>query len=437
MLLNLWLNVQRLATTMLLALLLAGPTAAAPAATYGRDFVRLDRQWPDEAPVPQAPRLLPYGQAAALDTQRERLQMLEQEQGPYAATLAEPLMDMGRYLQEAGDAEQAGLLYQRALHVMRVNEGLYSDKQMPLLRSLFAVHRSLGDWRSLDARYDYFYRLAATSGQLDADSAVEYFRWQREALRRQLDSSDQRRLLRLYEINDQLLAVADPELDAAEYWRLLDSQLRNLYLVQALVTPTVATPTRGFSSAAPSRHAQLQEMDIHEQRLTNIQRSAVARGTELLSSFIDLTSLRDEQLRAQALLALADWHQWNGVRGRTGENYLRVVSHLQATGQEELLADWFGSPVELPDNGAFSRDPGDGGIPVLARFAVSAAGRARELETSALDEGQKGFAMRLYRSLLATRFRPRFENGAAVATAEVERNYRYLDPEAIRRFRSP
>lgn len=432
-----WLNIRQLAAVTLLALLLANPAAAAPAATYGHDFVRLDRYWPDEAPVPLLPTPPQEGQAAAVAAQREQLLVLEQDQGPYAAALAEPLMDMGRFLQETGDAEQAGLLYQRALHVLRVNEGLYSDNQMPLLRSLFAVHRSLGDWQALDARYEYFFRLAATSGQMDVESAVEYFRWQREALRRQLDSSDHRRLLRLYEANEQLLAAADSMPDAADYWQLLDSQLRNLYLIQALPTPHTVIATRGFTTAARLRGEPLQEMDVHEQRLANIQRTAVARGSDLLAGFIDAPSLRDEELRAQALLALADWHQWNGAHGRAREIYQQAISHLQATGQEARLQEWFGSPLELPDNGAFSRDPGAGGVPVFARFAVTADGRPRDIETTAEDASEKGFAMRLYRRLLATRFRPRFENGAAVTTAEVERNYRYLDPEAIRRFRSP
>lgn len=431
-------SVPQLAATMVLALLLANPTAAAPAATYGRDFVRLDRQWPDEVPVVPAVKPPPrLGQAAVVAAQRERLLLLEQEQGPYAPSLAEPLMDMGRYLQENGDPAQARLLYQRALHVLRVNEGLYSENQMPLLRSLFAVHRSLGDWQALDGRYDYFFRLATTSGQLDGETAMEYFRWQREALRRQLDSSDYRRLLSLYEANEQLLATADPALDSAGYWKLVSSQLRNLYLVQALVSPRTVTTTRGFTSPAPLRSEPLQEMDVHEQRLTNVQRSAVSRGTALLSDFIDSAGLRDEQLRAQALLALADWHQWNGVRGGAGKDYRQVIGHLQATGQEHLLGEWFGSPVELPDNGAFSRDPGEGGVPVSVRFTVSEAGRPRDIEATAADESQKGFAMRLYRSLLATRFRPRFEDGVAVATIDLERDYRYLDPEAIRRFRSP
>lgn len=435
--LNPWHTVPRLAAAVVMTLLLANPVVAMSSATYGRDFVRLDRQWPDEAPGLPGGQPLQRAPSAALATQRERLLLLEQEQGPYAPSLAEPLMDMGRYLQESGDPAQARLLYQRALHVLRVNEGLYSEQQMPLLHSLFAVNRSLGDWRAVDGGYDYLFRLATTSGQLDVATAVEYFRWQREALRRQLDSSDYRRLLSAYEANERLLAATDPALDSAGYWKLLDSQLRNLYLVQALVTPRTTTTTRGFTSTAAVRSEPMLEMDVHEQRLVNVQRAAVSRGTALLSDFIAAPGLQDEQLRAQALLALADWQQWNGSRGPAGETYRQVISHLKATGQEYLLAQWFGSPVELPDNGAFSRDPGQGGVAVAVRFSVSAAGRPTGIQATAADESQKGFAMRLYRGLLSTRFRPRFEDGVAVETTDIERHYRYLDPDTLRRFRSP
>ena len=146
---------------------------------------------------------------------------------------------------------------------------------------------------------------------------------------------------------------------------------------------------------------------------------------------------RDEALRARAWLALADWRQWNGAQGDALEDYRAVALHLQTTGQQSALKAWFGAPVELPDNGAFIRDPGAGGALVAARYRINDRGVAQDVETEALDEADKGFAMRLYRKLQRTRFRPRMEAGVPVASDPIERTYRYLDPEAIRRFRSP
>ncbi|MCR9187083.1 MAG: hypothetical protein NXH81_16905 [Halieaceae bacterium] len=411
---------------------------AAPGISYGHDFIRAGKSWPDEAPLPA--RLDP---AAALDPalttrQRERLQELEAVQGPYAPGLAEPLAELGRSLSQAGDPGAALRSFNRALHVMRVNEGLYSENQLPLIKELLAAHRSLGDWRALDARYDYYYRLLHGAGAVqDARGAAEYFRWQREALRRELDSSDDRRLVQLFESNEQLLLAVDNTLPAAERWYLVDSQLRNLYLIQARARPdtlavrSTAAPTFGF------RQEPVQELDIYQQRLAAIQRLAEGRGTELLATFIAAPDLQDEALRARAWLALADWRQWNGAQGDALEDYRAVALHLQTTGQQSALEAWFGAPVELPDNGAFTRDPGAGGALVAARYRINDRGVAQDVETAALEEADSGFAMRLYRKLLRTRFRPRMEAGEPVASDPVERTYRYLDPEAIRRFRSP
>ena len=71
----------------------------------------------------------PVPEPAAL--QRQRLDELETQQGPYAPGLTEPLADLGRSLSRSGDIVGAARAYNRALHVLRVNEGLYSDNQLP------------------------------------------------------------------------------------------------------------------------------------------------------------------------------------------------------------------------------------------------------------------------------------------------------------------
>jgi hypothetical protein len=419
-------------------LCLAPAVQAISSTPYGYDFLRSGKTWPDEAPVTvqvsaQDAAITP----ARLAEQRARLQAMEAAEGPYAASLAVPLADLGRGLSGAGDPLAAARVYSRALHVLRINQGLYSDQQLPLIKELLAAHRSLGDWQALDARYDYYYRLLGGGERMNTRAAADYFRWQREALRRELDSSDQRRLLHLHESNQQLLLATQATLPASQRWYLVDSQLRNLYLVQAQARPDVWASNRGATAPFGFRQEPLQELDVYEQRLLTLQRSAEVQGAQLLLDFIAAPDLQDEALRARAWLALADWRQWNGEGRLAAADYRAVAAHLQATGQQALLEEWFNSPVELPDNGAFTRDPGSGGVLVTARYRVTDDGVARDVETQAEDEADKGSAMRLYRSLLKTRFRPRLEAGAPIASGPVERSYRYFDADTIRRFRSP
>ncbi len=178
-------------------ILLPLPAPAGTPAPYGEYFVRLGQSWQDAGRL-AAPPPLAAPEAAELDSARyeRELGQLEDSGGPYAEALAEPLADMARLLRRSGDLAGAQQAYQRALHVVRINEGLYSERQVPILRELFDIYRMTGDMAMLDGRYDYFFRLYG-SGQppytpVRLGAGLEYLRWQREALRLGLDAPGHR-----------------------------------------------------------------------------------------------------------------------------------------------------------------------------------------------------------------------------------------------------
>ena len=94
---------------------------------------------------------------------------------------------------------------------------------------------------------------------------------------------------------------------------------------------------------------------------------------------------------------------------------------------QQLVQQWFGAPVELPDNGAFWQPPanseGAQQIIVSAKYDVSARGRVRNISAQTQREDDAKKVYRFKRGLAATRFRPRFENGQAVATQTLSREY--------------
>jgi hypothetical protein len=342
---------------------------------------------------------------------------------------------MARNYRASGDIERAQQAYQRALHVVRINEGLYSETQVPLLKALFETYRLSGDLATLDARYDYYFRLYG-SGQppytpVRLTAALEYLRWQREALRLHLDSSDAQRLLALYALNDQLIAgvTADTGADFELYRQLVLSQLRNIYLLQSRYHPKVESTgvvSRNFPPAAWE-----EEEDPHQQRLENLQRNALARGRALLQDLVARTPPEQLELLAGAYLELADWNQWNDRRAEALAAYRKVVELLRRAGRDELLSQWFGAPVELPANGAFWQPRGAAGdvhpVVVHARYDVSAAGRAKNIETTSLAEEDDAKAGRVRRQLAETRFRPRLLDGAPQSDPDLQRDYEVLN----------
>ena len=128
------------------------------AAPYGEHFVRVGKTWADAAPPLRSPEAVPQ-----LDVDRDvyerRLTQVESAGGPYSDGLTEPLLGLARYHRGQGELETALALYQRALHLLRVNDGLYSERQIPLVREQLQLYREAGDFKALDQRYDYFFRL--------------------------------------------------------------------------------------------------------------------------------------------------------------------------------------------------------------------------------------------------------------------------------------
>jgi hypothetical protein len=71
------------------------------------------------------------------DAQRalvEQILAAQERDGPYAPDLAEPLTLLADLYREDGDPERAAAATERALQVVRVNNGLFSMEQLPLLR---------------------------------------------------------------------------------------------------------------------------------------------------------------------------------------------------------------------------------------------------------------------------------------------------------------
>jgi tetratricopeptide (TPR) repeat protein len=413
-----------------LLLLLAAPAVWAGKYAYGEAFVRVGQSWADGGPVQGQP------QSAARATQGDgqyqgQVDALEEAGGPYADALAEPLTGLGRHYRQQGDLQQALRLYRRALHVVRVNDGLYSERQMPILRELLDVYRVSGEMEILDNRYDYYFRLYGNGQPPYTDvrlrAALAYLRWQREAVRLELDENESQRLLALYHLNDELLQAVATEPSVALHWYrdLVLSQMRNLYLLEDRFASTVQNT--GLAPSTPIFAEKWEQKDFDKKRLELIQRGAKSQGAGILQALIDRTAVTaDNTELARVHLELGDWYQWHGSDRLAGEQYQQVVQLLSQESRPDLLQQWLGQPMELPDNGAFwqSRPGQQGDRPVVSvRYDVSAKGRASNLQSGVSDPADEGLASRLRRKLARIRFRPRWVNGAAEAVSQVQRDY--------------
>jgi len=426
-----------LATLILLSL--PASIYAQEALPYGRDFQRLVGK-PNvaiDAQVILQTDLEPI--SAQVDLYLEQILELERQAGPYGGGLDEPLFALARVQRETGDINGALASYRRAMHLIRINEGLYSERQLPLVREVLDLYRDLGDYAALDQRYEYFFRLYG-GGQPPFDevrlrAVLEYFRWQREALALKLESPlPERRLLDLYDLNKSVIraAIADPGVSGQWRIALLESQFSNMYLLQEHIKPRITESMAGVGTASTRQLygvAGMEDADPLENRLMALKRTLVGKGRSLAEDLLEQAPQMEALQRGRVELLLADWYQWNLMRTRAAEHYTKAYALIESSGEREILEASFYEPVELPDNGAFvplaaleQVDPA--ASLATASFQVSEKGRAVDIVVSVGDEALRGKGIRLRRQLSQVAFRPSYTKTGAQPVEVVDREYR-------------
>ena len=82
---------------------------------------------------------------SADDRELEQIQEILSRGGPYSLDLLGPLSRLGLIYQEGEDYALALVTLERAQHIVRVNNGLHSMDQVPLMRQLIAVEDARGN----------------------------------------------------------------------------------------------------------------------------------------------------------------------------------------------------------------------------------------------------------------------------------------------------
>ncbi|MEE4659080.1 MAG: hypothetical protein V2J89_01350 [Halieaceae bacterium] len=395
---------------------------------YGVRFYTADAA----VPLPLPPRQA----APEADLWLQRIRDKTYASGPYGPGIAEVVEDAGRYFFSRGDFGTAIEQWRQAVHLLRVNDGLYSPRQLPLLERLGETYRALGDYESAGEIESYLLFLSrkhhSEGDPQRLAASLRWLDWQRREWLRDPDITQPRILLQQWrEVRDIVRArEADdsplPPLSLAEQEALVQAQLRVLLLISAT---DFGLDRQADLLMGPRFGERPDVLTMEQTQIRNLQESAYSRGRSRLEDLLARQREAGEvAAEARTLLALGDWHQWYDSPQRASEAYTQTWQLLSRSGDTATRDQWFAAPVELPANGAFWAGPGSyreysSQTVVAARFTVTERGRVSELETEALAEENAGVASRLYRRIRDMRFRPRLSDGEPVAVA-VTRRYR-------------
>jgi tetratricopeptide (TPR) repeat protein len=400
-----------------------------PATTYGSTMYRSD----DPRNVYQPYQPMPLDVSAPPEVILQQLWLTENQVGAYSAALVPDLRNLGAALFADEQYRDAVDTFDRAVHLLRVNEGLYTHSQTGMVEQIISANIAMGDYIAADDKQQYLFRvqranLAPSSPELLA--AVEtYADWHRAAYLGQLDKYRFPRVVKLFDLYMETADAIEEEKGglSREMLPYLQGKLKTEYLLS--VYP--GEREEGLQVEAGQRD-DMELPDLTRLRFWKFEDNNYSNGIKSVRTMREILETdpnsRPEEI-ADAMVKLGDWYQWYRRFALAIRTYEEAWTFMEdKPGGKEWIAATFSRPLELPSEVVFQ--PGlmplrlYNDAQVHARFNVSRHGKAIDIEIlSPSSEDNQPAVTRGFKYLRDMRFRPQLDNGEVARSEEVERIY--------------
>lgn len=393
------------------------------------------------APVPQvadiAPEfadLSPQQQAYLqrlqdIGSYEQALEELEYEGGAWSQDVAQELETLGALLQEQGQYEQAIKVFDRAVHINRVNHGLFSPQQVPLVERVVDGHVALGQWKDADKQQQYAFYVQTRAYGINDPRMVDVFedmaRWNVTSFYRGIDPDPTLRLMQTF-----LLYRAAADTVAAHfgprdprYLPLLKNvanaaDMMSRYALPGTSAGTQANPNMRMVSEFAGRSTRPQGGGSGE--------SALARIVDFYADERRPDTPETRMMLARARAELGDWYLLRERRQAAMRVYMDAWEDLmQEEGGEAIAQEVFGDIVFLPAFSSFDAEKkealglnADSGARighVDVAFDVSKYGRMTNFEILAQEPADlRRIDLQIISALRSMMARPRLVEGRTV-----------------------
>ncbi len=350
---------------------------------------------------------------------RDAIKVLD-ENGPYFAQSSETLYGLGIELQKRGYHQQALDTLGRAMHVNRVNNGLHSFSQAPMLSSIITSHKALNQFEDVTA--DYYRLLNLHLRTLDpADPALlavrnELALWHVDAY--QMDNSSARvdHLTSAQSLINAAIDNLPPHADTQASVKLLrTAALVSFYFSQHEGDDWSSAIDSQYSASADKVHY------LAPVRTATLSSTSYRQGRHAHEQIIALTeadpNATDEQ-KISAYVEAADWQLMFRHTDQAMAHYQQAQALIAKTDRQQALTDaWFAEPEVLPALRTENSNQDIARLDIIAQLDVSKTGspsRIKILDPPA--EKNRSLRRAAIKAIKNSRFRPRFVNGEPVST---------------------
>lgn len=385
----------------------------------------------DASDIPPTSDLDQADSSNTIQYYQDEIARYEVTAGAYDGHMSELYFSLAKSLQQDNKHVDAIDAFRHSLHVNRVNNGIHSLTQEPMLRGMIESQNALDNYMQVTRNYSQLLWIYEKTYGFSAPELIpvleEASNWHQQ----------------IYELSDeknaaghliQSIALAGSAVDiATENFGNTSLQLINLLRNIAYSSYQLANHYGQYryinaqdrSNFQITRNSSFARLDSSRVPMATgssdeerIWQDSYNSGLMAYQRIIDILNDNEAepQLRATALVQLGDWFTLFKRRSSALDVYEQAWNLLTEVNDLETLDKLLGSPERLPD---FDRDNGQPLPDQLARIEmrITSDGLARDIEIletyPANDEGLEQSARRILRNW---KFRPRFEDGRPVAT---------------------
>lgn len=282
------------------------------------------------------------------------IEQIEAETGPYDDKLAEIVYSLGRTLQNAHRYNDAVTSYKRSLYLNRINYGIYSVSQAPMLRGIVECQIAQGQTKDAAENYEQLLWIHLKSYGEDDPRLIsllnEISQWHLKAYIQNQQRTDGYHLSAAFDLYS--IAINLSIKNYGEYNTGLISLLNNIaitgyyqslhqqrYPEYAELGASVPFGYRAFGTQGKER---LNRGSYYLQSL-----SARRRILDILNKNSDITATQ----RAQIHTDEGDWYLLYGRYDLAIKSYQQAHQDMQGEEeqqQQQVISALFGSPAMLP-----------------------------------------------------------------------------------------
>jgi tetratricopeptide (TPR) repeat protein len=400
----------------------------------------------------------------AVENHRSAIEQKESEVGPYDAELSEMVFSLGKTLQTSHRYSEAITAYKRSLYLNRVNNGVYSLTQAPMLRGVIESYAPLGGIKEISDSYDQLLWIHVKTYGNDDPRLIpllaEISQWHLGAYAETGNREDVYHLstaFELYSVAVELSSKHNGPLDLSLVQLLRNMAITCYYLaahqqMYPEYSDISASPPFGYRPFGTTGDELMRKGSYYLHG-----RTAQSRILDIIETSPDITPIA----QAQSYTDMGDWYLLFGRYQYAIKTY--QLAHRAVEGnehREQVLTSLFGSPTMLPnidskplsiattkshstanitpeDASAENASPGQqtaenapapAANPELPRVQipdsyvnlsidVTEQGKPTNLQVEEVyPEDTEGYGSRAKATIRSRKFRPRFEDGLPVLT---------------------